>query len=296
MATADDLMNELLGSMESLEDRTLYAKTMVYGESGVGKTVELMQIAQLVTPPDKRILFVDSGEGWVSTVNHPGLTKRTSRMPFKSLTQIDTLLLAIQATKENPFSDIATIVVDEVSSIAMVDLDYVLNVRAIRDPSKDKDVATQPDMGAATERMRRTFGNMLAMDMNVLMASHIREDKDERTGRMITRPGMMPKLSTTIRQKLHDVVYMTATEVQQGNGQVIYNRNLQVLPTTGVVAKTRVGGIPVHNTPEVYNKALVEWMKGNRPDVKPADIVVEADEVVALVKSESDEFVGVQID
>lgn len=295
MPSAEELMAELVNSMESLEDATPYAKTMIYGESGVGKTVEAMEFAQLVTPVGKTIIFIDAAEGWVSLKNHEGLTRRTKRMAFKSLTQVDLLLQAISATSPNPFTDVGTIIIDEVSTVAKADLDYVLKVRAIRDPSKDKDIATQPDMGAATERMRRTFGTMLAMKINVVLVSHIREDKDERTGVTTIRPGMMPKLSTTIREKLHDVVHMTATEVSQANGSVEYNRSLQVLPTKGVVAKTRVKGLGVHTKPDAYNAAVVEWMMGKRETLPETEIVIESDPVSVISSEASDDFAGIQV-
>lgn len=296
MPSPSELMDALLASMETLEDATANVKTMFYGESGVGKTVLAMQLAQRVTPENKEILFVDAAEGWVSLLNHPELTKRTKRMSFKRLDQLDLLLQAIEAPN-TPFSNIGCIVADEISTIAKNDLDYVLAVRAARDPSKDKDVATQPDMGAATERMRRTFGNMLSMRINVILVSHIREDKDERTGRMIIRPGMMPKLSTTIREKLHDVAHMIAEDKTQEDGTPDYVRRLQVLPTRSVVAKTRVKGLNVHCTPEEYMSAVVEWMKGDRPSLEEREITLQDDLEVEVSNSESDEpFVGVELD
>jgi ABC-type phosphonate transport system ATPase subunit len=54
-------------------------KILLYGQSGVGKTVEAMELAQRCTPDDKRILYIDTGEGWVSLLNHPQLMRRTTR-------------------------------------------------------------------------------------------------------------------------------------------------------------------------------------------------------------------------
>lgn len=293
--TPAELMQALLDSMQDLTDATANVKTMIYGESGVGKTVLAMDLAQHVTPDGKRILFLDTYEGWVSLLNHPNLKRRSARMKYQGLSQIDLLIQAMQA--DTPFADIGTIVVDEVSSIAKKDLDNVLATRAAKDPSKDRDVATQPDMGANTERMRRTFGDLLAMDINVILVSHIREDADARTGVKTIRPGMMPKMSVTIREQLHDVVYMIADEVRDDEGQVTYLRSLQVLPTRSVVAKTRVGGLELHVSPANYITAVGEWMRGDRDSLDPETIEVVEDAEIATLEIETDEnVVGVEID
>ena len=295
--SAGELMQALLDSMQDLTDATANVKTMIYGESGVGKTVLAMEMAQRLTPGDKRILFLDTYEGWVSLLNHPELKKRSARMKYQGLSQIDLLVQAIQA--DTPFADIGTVVVDEISSIAKKDLDNVLNTRAAKDPSKDRDVATQPDMGANTERMRRTFGDLLAMDINVILVSHIREDADARTGVKTIRPGMMPKMSVTIREQLHDVVHMTADEIRDEEGNVGYTRSLQVLPTRGVVAKTRVGGLDIHTSTADYIRAVGEWMRGDRESLDPETIEVADDleSMVVTLELETDEnVVGVEID
>lgn len=291
--SADELMQALLESMQDLTDATAHVKTMIYGESGVGKTVLAMEMAQAVTPNGKRILFMDATEGWVSLLNHPHLKARTARMKYQGLSQIDLLIKAMQA--DTPFADIGTIVIDEVSTIALKDLDNVLNTRAAKDPSKDRDVATQPDMGANTERMRRTIGDLLAMDINVILVSHIREDADARTGIKTIRPGMMPKMSVTIRGQLHDVVHLTADEIRDEGGEVGYSRTLQVLPTRGVVAKTRVGGLSIHVPTAEYITAVGEWMHGDRESLDPETIEV-AEDIGTLVLETDENVVGVEVD
>ena len=53
----------LLAKRENLSEKHANAKILIYGESGVGKTVETIKIAQAITPKGKTIEFIDFLEG-----------------------------------------------------------------------------------------------------------------------------------------------------------------------------------------------------------------------------------------
>src|SRR4030095_208079 len=73
---------ELLKLRESLPTLNRYFKACVYGDSGFGKTVWAMKLAQAITPDDKTIEYVDHMEGWVSLLNHKGIRDRTHRQKY----------------------------------------------------------------------------------------------------------------------------------------------------------------------------------------------------------------------
>lgn len=254
----------LFGTMRSLEESIANVKGMIYGESGVGKTVFGMKLAQAITPSDKRILHLDAVEGWVSLKNHPELLKRVDRMAYQGLAHLDAV---VKYANEGvaPMDSIGTIVLDELSTMSKLDLDIVLAGRAKKDRSKDPDVPTQPDFFANTERVRRSTTKLLALPINIIILSHQRDDKEESTGRLTIRPAFMPKVSETLRANLHFVVHMTADEATVKD-KAVYRYELQVHPTKKVVAKCRIGNMEPIETPENFMAITSEWMKGAVPD------------------------------
>ena len=120
----------LRATIEELDKTKIKFKWFLYGKSGVGKTVEAMEVAQQVTPPDQRILFVDTGEGWVSLENHPQLKRRTDRMLYKGMSQFDTLVSAMQEGAEG-FNNYGTVVFDEFSTSAKKFLHIVLDATKV---------------------------------------------------------------------------------------------------------------------------------------------------------------------
>lgn len=270
-------LEALKSSMVEMDTVQPAAKLMFYGESGVGKTVAAMETAQAILPVGKKILYIDAVEGWVSLLNHPGLTDNTQRMEYKGISQLEYLADALPV--DEFFQQFGVIVVDEFSTIAKFDLDTVLKARAKSDPSKDADVPTQPDYLAATERVRRAFMKMAKVNVHQIYLSHVREDKDEKSKTM-TRPAFMPKLSQTIREGLHVVAYMTATE-KTVDDKPVYVRALQTHPSKSIVAKSRVGGLGIYSTVSNFNKVLVEWLKGNIETQEVQDVVEDKSDSVA---------------
>ena len=251
---------------EDLSNKKVNLKALIYGESGFGKTVASMQLAQLITPPDKTIEFIDFLEGWASLRNHPGLTDRSSRQRYDGLAQLEFLALAINR-KIAPFENIGTIIVDELSGIAKSDLDVVMKAEISKDPSKDENTAPAwPEFNINTQRMRKTITALMRADVNLIFVAHIREDKDEKTGKIITRPAFMPAFSDIFRQMLHLVAHLSATEAILEDGTTGYKRLFQVHPTNSISAKTRIGGLPVKAPAEILFPAIVQWMKGEREE------------------------------
>ena len=272
----------LLSKRQELSTKNVNLKAIIYGDSGQGKTVSAMMLAQAITPPGKTIEFIDFLEGWVSILNHPGLTKRASRQQYEGISQIQVLAKAIKAGVE-PFDKIGTVVVDEMSAMTKSDLDVVLKARAAKDASKDANVPTQPDFYSGTERARRTVTELLQADINVIFVAHQREDKLG-NGRIVIRPAFMPAFSETFRQMVHLVTHLTMEETLDLEGQSVYKRVFQVHPTTFVNAKTRIGGLPVNVLLDTLIPATVEWMKGERT----SEVLTDKGENVLIVKDKSE--------
>jgi hypothetical protein len=195
---------------------------------------------------------------------------------------------AIRA-QEGVFANVGCVIIDEHSSIADYDLLAVAKSRAGADSSdKDPDQPTQPDMGVTTNRIFKfTSGLMSLSDVHVILVAHQRIDKDN-LGKVRTAPSYMPMLNSRMRGLAHIVGYMTADVVTDREGKITYKRSIQVQPTTKIVAKTRIGGLPVQVTPNELIKAAKEWLGGTRP-TQTADVLAKDEGVVVDRKLIGDE-------
>jgi AAA domain len=289
MPTAAEILAELESQMFSLEETSPYFKGLLYGPSGGGKTVEALEIAQAITPPDREIIYIDSYEGWVSLQNHPHLKKRVRRIRWQNWTQANTLLDAILANAGS-FTNIGCLVWDEFSTMAERDLDTVTTNYAVKDRSKDPDISTWPDMNASSTRMRRLYDKMLTIEANLVIVAHQRKDQDARKVE-VTSPNFLPKFGVKMLEPMHLVGYMTADQSTAPDGTAIYKREIQVHPTRLITAKSRVGGLPVVVDPIQLVQAIVEWLMGTRdsepdriPDlvIPPVGSVSETDDAIVV--------------
>jgi len=280
MATEAQILAELESSMVDMDQLVVDIKTLLYGESGTGKTVLGMQILQQFTPENKRIVFIDSARGYVSLNNHPELKRRTKRIQYEGLVQIAALANAIKQGKPG-FADIGAVMVDELSSIQIKDTHVVMKGRG--ESTGEFAQPSQPDMGVTTVRMIKNFSPLLELPIHVILTSHLREDELKigkmETGRMVTRPFLMPQLSGVLRGLVHEVLYLSADTKAPVGGKPTYARTLQVMPTNKIVAKTRIGGLSPTVSPATYIKALGEWIEGSRPTQKASVDSIE-DETV----------------
>jgi len=271
-------LTQLANAIEVLDEKHTSLKMMFYGDSGVGKTVAAMQMAQQVTPPDKSIVFIDSAEGWVSLDNHKKLKVRTNYIPWTKVANLEALeALALAITEGiHPWSTVGTIVLDESTSLANDDLDRVVFDRSRTTTGKDPDTPMQPDYNTTTNRVRKFYGDLIKVpELNVILTGHLRSDKDNLQREKIS-PAFLPKLSTHIRGMLHLVVYMTADQRDVG-GKIEYTRQLQVHPTTRIVAKTRVGGLPPVASMRELVTGVKEWLRNEpaREQREEPKVVVE---------------------
>lgn len=280
MPTAKELLDDLLKDMANpVVDLTQHVTGIIYGESGGGKTILALELAQRIRKMyGGKILFVDAVNAWRSVKNHPSLQEGLVRVPYKGKEQLDTIASALEYRPEG-FEDITVVILDEMSSMTDKDGDVVLKARSAADSNKDPDVLTQPDMGATTERMRRTVGNLLKQtNVSIIFVSHQRDDEDKNVGYKKIRPRFMPKFSGTIREALDFVVYMAAEP--RGSGEsTTYSRTIQAHPTRTVVAKTRVGGLRVINSPEVFIDAVEKWLREDRPQEDQSSIQILDDTI-----------------
>ena len=264
MPTKEQIRQALLNSAQDMSDVHPFLKAMLYGPSGGGKTVLAVDIAQAITPPDKIILYLDSMEHWVSLQNHPELKKRVRRLKYQGLSQIEEIQSAIKDGFDF-FADVGTIVLDELDSMQTEDLDLVAMSSQEKDHGPDD--VTWPDFNKNTTRVRRKIRALLKEDVNVICVAHDGEGKDRR-GIVVQRPDFTPKLAKVILEFVHLCGYMTADVIKTSDNKNEYKRTVQVHPTGNLITKSRIGGLPYLVEPEQLKTAILEWMAGEREDVK----------------------------
>ena len=271
MASREQMKQALMASVVPLEESTPHLKGMIYGESGVGKTVAALQVMQSIVPKDKAILYLDAVEGWVSLINHPGLKSRVTRMQYQGLSQMNLITELINEGDEWA-SQFGGLVIDEISVIAQLDLDNVVKAQTKNDPSRDPDLPIWPDMNINTHRVRKALIAMQRLPIHQIYLSHIREDEDKSKGYKVIRPEFMPKTSTTIRNGLHIIAHMTAND-KTVDGNKVYVRSLQTHPTKTVVAKSRIGGLGVHCSVDTLIEKINGWIGGKVKEVEIQEVI-----------------------
>ena len=274
LLTTEDYLARLEATMEPLSDSVPSFKAMIYGLSGVGKTVHSMMIAQEITPSDRWILYVDTAEGWVSLLNHEDMhiKRRTERMKYINLNQLETVCFMVREGA-GKFAQLGCIVFDESTSAADSELDSIVKYRAAQDRAKDPDMPTQPDYGAVTNRVRKTYMDLLTLPhVHVILVAHARKDKDNRNIEVVS-PSFMPKLGQKLKQPMHLIANLSGNELEEDK----YARIFQVHPTRRVDAKTRIGGLPPQVEYDVLIKKITGWLGGTVPEQKTQALVPDRD-------------------
>lgn len=261
MASAlEDLKARMLG----FDDIATDLRMMIYGDSGQGKTIFAMQMAQAITPAGRGILFLDARNGWVSLSNpeHETLRARTKRLRVYDLRELSGIAEWIRDGVDI-FGFISTVVIDEASTFASDDLAHVYNKnRGIPDGAIPEDVPEYKDYKQALARYRAILDLYESIDgLSIIQVSHQREDKIE--DKIKLSPKFNPELGKSVRESQHVVAYLTSklvTRVNDVENEAQFERTLQVHPSPLVVAKSRIGGLPARVSPEYLIDATVDWL------------------------------------
>ena len=226
VAEADDILNSLMARISPVENKSKYLKILIYGMPGVGKTV--------FTATAPKPLIIDVENGAHSIKNHADLVDEAEALEFKSIFQVETLIKYL-GDRAEPLEKFETIVVDSFSELQKRDLDEIVKAEATKDSSRNKYLPIGPDYNVNTEHMRQIASALRDLDRHIIVTCHVKEEKDDATGRLLVRPNLTPKLAGTLAGIFDVVGYMSLNDG---------TRSLQVSPTPTVTAKTRIGNLP----------------------------------------------------
>lgn len=203
---------------------------LLYGHSGVGKTY----LAGTAADDDRtRPVLVIDAEGGSRTLVGKDHVVVVKPERFKDVTD---LYIWLRDTDPLPYK---TVVLDSITEI------QALGLRDILLTAKDPSFPGLQDYGRSNEqitRLVRRFRDLAhTRGLNVIFTALAREDRDEATGFILTRPALTPKAAEGICGAVDTVAYL---DLDTKTGK----RRLRIAPTAQILAKHRyppgVPGLP----------------------------------------------------
>lgn len=257
-------LEAILSRMTDINETVPRFMGMLYGPSGSGKSTLAAMIARYITPPDKLILYLDTSEGWVAVRNIPGLATGIKQLPFTTIEDAKTLIEGI-ASNERGLGVIGTVILDEASTMAAIDLDRIYSTRTqgtVVNPIDD--TPSWPDYRAAQSRFRILLSQVArAQGLNCILCAHTRSNKTPPA----TSASFPPGLAEEVKKPLHLVGYLTCDFGPVGlDGVPSYSRRVQVHPTTNFDAKTRMPIVEVKVDANELPMRIATWLQqGGKP-------------------------------
>lgn len=278
-------MRALLASMSDMEDEEAPFVGGIYGPAGSGKTFTTMELAQRITPPDKKIVYIFTNQGWTSLKNEPQLMHRVKKMPYTDFDQIRAFCEALRNPQFRELTKIGAVVFDEFNTMFDMNIEAITNFRSTQSTKyKDPDTPEWPEYNTAKMHMINLMNDVLATpDINFFFVAHPRFQK--KSG--MIEPDMFDKASQAFMRVLHSLYYLHADEV---DGKVV--RRIQLMGTDQVTAKNRIGGLGMYaRNPKEISDAFEVWSQAKEVTATKDTVVnnvppaIVSGEVVALADS-----------
>ena len=275
MSRMQDMENEVI-------DKDFFA--LLYGSYGTGKTTLIAGIAQALRNGG-RILYLDSAQGFASLDNLPKLKRYMDRIEVRDPKDLMTIADAMKRRRPE-FKEHTVLLLDEVDSWFEVILHaYVREVTGTL-PTEDLPEIEGKHYAAPTQAMLNIINTFKATDgLHIIMVAHDQQRGKE--PKIVTSPSLPPKLMKGINEKVHVVGLGEAAISKDG-----YLRTIQVNPSRQVVAKTRIGGLPVKIDFKDMPKIVSDWvgsvkmeeaLTSPEPDPEPVeDEDIEIEEIEEL--------------
>lgn len=234
----DDLVGETrlteknLGGLpvRAVEDIPSTINLLIYGESGVGKTL-LSGSAQAV-PEMSPVLFVDIEGGTLTLRNHYADVDVVRVQNFKDMATVHDEL----ASGETVYK---TVVLDSLTEIQKFSMYGVMTELLKKEPDRDPDIPGMREWGKNIEQMRRFVRAFRDLPLNVIFTALAQSDKNPRSGITQWKPQLSGKLASEVAAFMDIVVFMYVREVEEE-----HRRFLLSAQTENHIAKDRTGRLP----------------------------------------------------
>jgi len=220
-------------------------KMLVYGTSGVGKTV----FGSTAPAP----LFLDA-EGGMLSVSDKNID-RIKTGEFKDVKDVFMFL-------KNEKHEYKTVVLDSLTEIQKKSMDGILK-------ANDRDMPRINDWGTNIEQTRRMVRNFRDLPLNVIMTALEHAEKEEDDGSIVIQPAVQGKTLPQEVMGFMDIVgYMVAREKknetdkdskEKTKAKIEIVRAIRVQPTATVSAKDRSDKLGIWVKPDfngIYEKVF----------------------------------------
>lgn len=225
---------ELAGlQIQSVGDTPLAFKILIYGESGVGKTV--LAGSACVVPEMAPVLLLDIEGGTLS------LRRRYPEVDAIRIKTWSDLVKVWEALKEGKHH-YKTVIVDSLTEAQKIGLATIMKRAVIKareeGNERDPDLPGIGEYGKSTNQMRALVRCFRDLPMNVIFTCLAARDQDKK-GNWHTRPSLTAKLSSEIAAFMDVVLYMYTLDKDDQTLRLLTSAKLE-----GVVAKDRTDKLP----------------------------------------------------
>jgi len=219
--------------IQPVQSSSSYVNVLIYGESGVGKTV--LSGSSSVIEEMSPTLYLDIEGGGMSLLDfYPNV----ETAPIKKWAELQAIYDELYRGK----SKYKTVIIDSLTEAQKLAMRDHMAVSANRDASIDEDVPQMQHWLKNIEQMRRFVRAMRDLPMNVVFTALEAQEKDNR-GRWQTRPSMNGKLQQELPGFFDLVLYMY-NKTEKVDKQVVTKRMLLTKRTDTVQAKDRSNKLP----------------------------------------------------
>lgn len=227
-------------NIEKLAERDKLIKILVYGESGVGKTV-------FAASAPRPILWIES-EGGTNSISDP------EGIDIVRVESLETYREALRFLRSDEGKKYKTVVLDSFTETQAAVLKEIMVAVAERDDNRDEFTPQFQEYQRLVGVMREIVRGFRDLPMHVVITALTREDKDDMTGRVTVRPRLSPAVANEIPGFMDVVGYMYMSTDKSGEADdepVEPHRNMLLIGTGKYIAKVRAPkgvDVPSHLT------------------------------------------------
>jgi hypothetical protein len=132
-----------------------------------------------------------------------------------------------------------TVIIDSLTEVQKFSMNRIMLQVVEEDEDRDPDVPSLREWGKNLEQTRRFVRGFRDLPINTIFTALAVQDKDQKTGKTMTKPGLTGKASNEVAAFLDIVVYMYTKEVDEELTRLLLTQG-----TDKIIAKDRTGKLP----------------------------------------------------
>jgi hypothetical protein len=227
----------------------------LYGPWGCGKTVLAAGF------PDT--LMIDTEKSRRSLLNHPELYDIPILVaeefdPFRRI--VDEIILG----HDDLYKRAKIIQIDTFSTLQQKELNHQMKKLPA---GRNKDLPSEAEFNINNTRLRKALFDLYDnTDKNIIVVSHIKEEKDDEGNTVLIRPGNSPSISQSVANMASGIFYLQSKTDSKG----VTTRTLKCMPGPRLWAKNRFASTLEREIPEPTSKDLVAAIERQQEIAKQA--------------------------